>query len=82
MRIILLLLCTMKFFCTFFSNQFFQKKIIFFCVLALENQEVFSESCSLISGVLHDSVKICKKYIEVNNFLLVTCTFEKQFLEE
>ena len=52
----------MKFFCIF-------------CVLAEENQEAFSEKCSLISGViLQGLVKICKKYIEVNLFLLLSCS--------
>ena len=49
----------------------------FFCVLAQENQEAFSESCSLISGALQGLVKICKKYMEVNNFLLLICCPEK-----
>ena len=66
----------------FFESIFPKKKLFVFCVLALENQEVFSESCSLITGVLQDSVKICKKYMEVTNFLLVICSLEKQFLEE
>ena len=52
----------------------------FFCVLALENQEAFSESCSLISGVLQGLVKVCKKYMEVNNFLLLIFSFEKYLL--
>ena len=42
----------------FYPNQFYQK-IVFFCVLAEENHNAFSERCSLISGVL-----------EVNHFLL------------
>ena len=56
MRIILLLLFTMKFF-VFFPNQSFQKNV-FFCVLAKENQKAFSEKCSLLSGVLQGLVKI------------------------
>ena len=52
-RINLLLLFSIKFFYIFFPNQFF-------CVLASENQEAFSESCSLISSVLQGLVKICK----------------------
>ena len=56
----------------FFPNQFFQK-IVFFCVLAEENEEAFSGRCSLISGVLQGLVKICKKYMEVNLFLLISC---------
>ena len=78
-QIILLLLFTIKFFCIFFPNQFLQK-FVFFCVLALENEEAFSESCSLISGVLQGLVKICKKYVEVNNFLLLIFSFEKYLL--
>ena len=57
----------------FFPNQFFQK-IIFFCILAEESQETFSEKCSLISGVLQGLVKTCKKYMEVNLFLLLSCS--------
>ena len=33
------------------------------------NPETFNERCSLISRVLQGLVKICKKYMEVNNFL-------------
>ena len=67
MRIILLLLFTMKFF-VFFPNQSFQKNV-FFCVLAKENQEAFSEKCSLLSGVLQGLVKIWKKiYGSKSNF--------------
>ena len=53
----------------FYPNQFYQK-IVFFCVLAEENHNAFSERLSLISGVLQGLVKICKKYMEVNHFLL------------
>ena len=66
-RIILLLLFFMKFFCIFFPNQFFQKTV-FFCVLASENQEAFSERCSPISSVLQGLVRICKRCMEVNHF--------------
>ena len=69
----LLLLFTMKFF-GIFSESIFHKKIFFFCVLAKENQETFSEKCSLISGLLQGLVKICKKYMEVNLFLLLSCS--------
>ena len=65
-RIILLLLFFMKF--IFFPNQFFKKNCIFFCVLASENQEAFSERCSPISSVLQGLVRICKKCMEVNHF--------------
>ena len=75
-QIILLWLFTVKFFCIFFPNKFFQK-FVFYCVLAWENRERFSETCYLISGVLQGLVKICKKYVEVNNFLLLICSFEK-----
>ena len=72
-RIIRLLLFTMNVFLHFFPNQFFQK-VVFFCVLAEENQEAFSEMCSFISGVLEGLVKICKKFMEVNLFLLLSCS--------
>ena len=72
-RIIRLLLFTMNVFLYFFPNQFFQK-VVFFCVLAEENQEAFSEMCSFISGVLQVLVKICKKFMEVNLFLLLSCS--------
>ena len=71
-RIILLLLFTMKFFCIFFSESIFPKDCIF-CVLGEENQEAFSENYSLISGVLQGLVKICRKYMEVSLFLLLSC---------
>ena len=58
-RIILLLLFIVKFFCIFFQINF-KKKLYFFCVRLTENQEVFSERCSLISGVLLGLVKIRK----------------------
>ena len=74
MRIILLLLSfTMKFYGIFFLDQFLQKNV-FFCVLAEENQEAFSEKCSPVSGVLQGLVKICKKYMEVNLYLLLSCS--------
>ena len=79
LRIILLLLYTMKFFLYFFLNEFFQKNCIF-CVLAQENQESFSERCTLINGILQGLVKTCKKYIEVNHFLLLSWSLEKYFL--
>ena len=50
-QIILLLLFTMKIF-VLFSESILPKNCIFFCVLAYENQEAFSERCSLIKGVL------------------------------
>ena len=64
-------------FLCFFLSQFFQKNVFSFCVLVLENQEAFSESCSFISGVLQGLGKICKKYMEVNHFLLLICNLEK-----
>ena len=73
---IILLLFTMKFFCFFFPNQFFQK-LYFHCVLAQENQETFSERCSVISGALQASVKISKKHMKVNPFLILSCSLEK-----
>ena len=69
----------MKFSFYFFPNQFVQK-IVFFCVLLEENQDTFSEKCSVISGVLQGLVKVCKKYMEVNNFLLLIFSFEKYLL--
>ena len=60
-------------FFVFFSEPIFPKNcIIFFCILEQENQEEFSESCSLISGVLQGLVRISKKYMEVNLFLLLS----------
>ena len=60
-------------FFVFFSEPIFPKNcIIFFCILEQENQEGFSESCSLISGVLQGLVRISKKYMEVNLFLLLS----------
>ena len=61
----------MKFFCIFLRVNLC--KNVFFFVLAKENQEVFSESCSLLSGFLQGFLKICKKYMEVNHFLLLSC---------
>ena len=40
-----------KVFFVLFPESIFPKECIF-CILAEENQEVFSERCSLISGVL------------------------------
>ena len=57
----------------FFLDQFLQKNV-FFCVLAEENQEALSEKCSPVSGVLQGLVKICKKYMEVNLYLLLSCS--------
>ena len=75
--IISLLLFAMKCFCfCFFANQFFQK-IVFFCILAWENQEVFSEKSSLTSGVPQGLDKICKKHTEINHFLLLSCRLKK-----
>ena len=65
-----------KDFLYFLLNQFFQKNV-FFWVLLYENQESFGERCSLISGILQGLVKTCKKYIEVNQFLLLSCSLEK-----
>ena len=56
-------------FFVFFSESICPKKCwFFFCILAQEYQEAFSERCSLISGVLQGLVKICKKYMGVNHF--------------
>ena len=75
-RNILLLLFTMKSFCIF-SRINFSKKLHFFYVLALENQKAFTERLSLISGALQGLVKICKKYIEVNHFSLLSFNLGK-----
>ena len=75
-RTILLLVYTMKCFYIFFRISF-SKKIVFSCVLAEENQETFSEKCSLISRVLQGLVKTCNKHIEVNHFLLLSYSLEK-----
>ena len=61
------------FFLYFLPNQFFQK-IAFFCVLV---KEAFSERYCLVSGVLEGLVKICKKYMELNPFLLLSCSLEE-----
>ena len=66
-RMILLLLFTMKCFCIFFRNFFF-----FFLTFWHKKIRRHSERCSVISGVLLGLVKICKKYMEVNPFLLVS----------
>ena len=69
----------MKSFLYFFPNQFFQKILFFFfyCVLAQENQEAFSEKRYLISAVLQGLAQICKKDMEVNHFLFLSCRLEK-----
>ena len=75
-RVILLLLFTVKFFYNFFFF-FFESvfpKIVFLCVPASENQGTFSERCSLKSGVSEGLVKVCKKYMEFNSFLLLSCS--------
>ena len=54
----------MNFFGIFFQINF--SKNCIFWVLVEENQEAFSEKCSLISGVLQGIVKTCKKYMEGN----------------
>ena len=64
-------------FFVFFPNQFFQKKFFCVCVLAEENQDAFSERCSLINDVLQGLVKVCKKYVEVNHFLLLSSNLKK-----
>ena len=77
-RIILLLLFSTK----FYRNQFFQKIVFFSFLRSGVRKGAFSESCSLIGGVvLSDAVlslvKICKKYIEVNHSLLLICSLKK-----
>ena len=72
--IITIIIIYYEVFLYFSPYQFFP---IFFCVLAKENQEAFSERFSLKSGVLQGLVKICKKYMEVNHFLLLSCSLEK-----
>ena len=71
-----------KAFLYFFPNQFFKKYIYFFCGLAQENQEAFSESSSLIKEVLQGLAKICKRYLETNHFSILICHFERYFLVE
>ena len=75
-RIILLTSFSMKYF-WIFSESIFSKNCILGEILTQENQEAFSESCSLISGALQGLVKICKKYMEVNHFLLLIYSLEK-----
>ena len=36
-----------------------------------------SERCSVISGALQASVKISKKYMKVNPFLILSCSLQK-----
>ena len=72
----LFLLFTMKFLFFFFQVNFSKKLYIFFAFW-LKKQEAFSERCSLIGGVLRGLVKTCKKYMEVNHFLLLSCSHEK-----
>ena len=70
---IIIIIIYYEVFFVFFSEPIFPKNcIIFFCILEQENQEGFSESCSLISGVLQGLVRISKKYMEVNLFLLLS----------
>ena len=78
-RIILLLLFTMKFFCIF-SESIFPKKCIFFAFWRKKIRRYLVNS--LVSGVLQGLAKICKRYMEVNHFLLLICSFEKQHLVE
>ena len=55
----------------FFRNQFFIK-IVFF---ALWRKKIRTHLVkSVISGVLQGLVKICKNYIEVNLFSLLSCS--------
>ena len=68
---IILLLYTMKFF-VYFSETIFPKSY-----LAQENQESFSERCSLQGDILQGFFKSYKKYIEENHFLLLSCSLEK-----
>ena len=53
--------------------------VVFFCVLAYENKEAFSERCSLVSGVVQCLVKTCEKYTEVNHFVLLSCSLYINF---
>ena len=39
----------------------------------------FSERCSLKSYILQGLVKTCKRYIEANHFLLLSCSLERFF---
>ena len=71
-RIMLLLL---SFFVFFFRINF--SFFFFFAFWRKKIKEAFSERCSLISVILPGFVKICKKYIEVNHFLLLSCSLEK-----
>ena len=57
----------------FFFKSIFPKDCIFLRSGG-ENQETFSEKCSVISNVLPGLVKICKKYMDVNLFLLLSCS--------
>ena len=59
----------------FFLNQFFQKIVLLRS--GVRKSGGISERCSFIRGVLQGLVKICKKYMEVNNFLLIICSLEK-----
>ena len=56
----------------YFSRSIFPKDCIF--LRSGGRKEAFSEKCSVISGVLQGLVKICKKNMEVNLFLLLNCT--------
>ena len=79
-RIILLSLFTMKTFCILFQLNFSLFFLLFFfCVLAYENKEAFSERCSLVSGVVQCLVKTCEKYTEVNHFVLLSCSLYINF---
>ena len=55
----------------FFSEAIFPKIVVVFLRAGVRKSGEFNESCSLISGTLQGLVKIWKKYMEVNNFLLL-----------
>ena len=46
----------------------------FFCIF-FQFKELFSKRCSIISCVVQGLVEICKKYMEVNLFLLLTLQY-------
>ena len=51
----------------------FSKRLYFFAFWQKKIRRHLVKCC-IISGVLQGLVKICKKYIEVNLFLLLSCT--------
>ena len=65
----------MKFFCIFFRINFFKNSIFF----VFWRKKIRRH---LVKGALQGLVKICKRHMEVNRFLILNCRLEKYFLVE